>query len=203
MGILSGAMTARRFTVLGEIPQGFRDTWRDALREHAFSEPPVASWRDEIEGWVEIHDILATGFDDINHWFVDPYVLLALRVDKKTLPAKLFKATLAREIREWCESRSVDRCPLATRNDLKEELERKWLARALPRVSVVEACWNVDQGWLLLHSHAERAADRFRRLFTRTFDLQLVPWSPLEWVEDPAVADGLITGAPHRLHGED
>lgn len=64
MGILAGAMTVARFRVEGERPEGWRDLYRTALQDHAFKEPPVAQGLEEVEGWVEVHNLLDTDFDD-------------------------------------------------------------------------------------------------------------------------------------------
>ena len=36
MAILAGAMTIRRFRVDGDVPQDFRDVYRERLNEYAF-----------------------------------------------------------------------------------------------------------------------------------------------------------------------
>jgi len=51
MAILTGPATLRRFLVVGDIPPGFRDTYRERLGEYAFRTPPVETGREEIEGW--------------------------------------------------------------------------------------------------------------------------------------------------------
>jgi DNA recombination-dependent growth factor C len=201
MGILSGPMTVRRFRVVGTVPEGFRDTWKESLADNAFRQPPVETGKEEIEGWVNVQNLLDTDFADLNRWLFGEYAVLALRIDKKTLPAKLFQATLQKRCEKWCEESGVQRCPNAVKAKLKEDLEDEWLKRTLPRVAVVEACWNTVQGWLILHNMSDKVVDRFRKRFQRTFDLQLVPWSPLDWLDrDDARAD-LIAAAPMRTGG--
>ncbi len=207
MGILGGAMTVARFRVEGQRPEeGWRDKYRAQLQDLAFKEPPVEQGLEEVEGWVEIHNLLDTTFEDFNRWLYQDVALFALRVDKKRLPAKLFKATLDKKCEAWAAEREVERCPGSVRAELKDALQAAWLARTLPSVGVTEAAWNIPEGYCILHSLSEGMADRFRKRFYRTFGMTLVPWSPLEYVQgDPGRIDALVACAPSpvQLGGTD
>jgi recombination associated protein RdgC len=199
MGVLTGPMTVSRFRVVGSIPRGWRETFRDRLNESAFRDPPQGMGKEEVEGWVQVHNLLDTSFDDFNRWLYNDVLLLALRVDKKRLPAKLFRATLERRCSAWCAEREVERVPSAVRQELKEKLEQDWLSRTLPTVNVVEAAWHIEQGWFIVHSLSEGMAERFRKRFHRTFGLKLAPWSPLDFLRDRSLVDGLLSRAPSRV----
>jgi len=196
MGVLTGSMTVARFRVIGDLPSGWRDQYRDALNGHAFREPPQGQGKEEVEGWVQVHNLLDVVFDDFNRWLYNDVIILALRVDKKRLPAKLFKATLDKRCAAWAAEREVERVPNAVRTEIKEDLEHEWLARTLPTVGITEAVWQMTEGWFLIHSLSESVAERYRKRFFRTFGLKLVPWSPLEYLKDRELVDGLLTHAP-------
>ena len=199
MGILSGAMSVRRFRVVGALPEGWRELYRERLEEFSFKTPPHDVGKEEIEGWVQVHNLLDTSFEDFNRWLYNEFVLLALRVDKKRLPAKLFKATLDKRCDEWKASRELERIPATKRTEIKEALEAEWLRRTLPSVALTEAVWQINEGWLVLHGMSDSVVDRFRKRFFRTFGLRLLPWSPLDYTEDPAVVDSLLGKAPSLL----
>ncbi len=194
MGILSGALTARRYRVVGTVPDGFRESYADSLRDYAFREKrdPVAG--DESAGWVEIQNLLDTDFSDINRWLFDRYALFSLRVDKKVVPAKLFKAHLDKRAEAWCREQQRARCPASTRGELKELLMFEMMQRTLPRVQVHEVCWNVVDGWLLFHNLSDRANERFVKLFFETFGQRLHAVVPLDLAASasPALADALL-----------
>jgi recombination associated protein RdgC len=196
MGVLSGAMTVARFRVAGTQPSGWREQYRDALNDDAFKEPPQGQGKEEVEGWVQVHNLLDASFDDFNRWLYNDVMVLALRVDKKRLPARLFRATLEKRCAAWCAEREVERVPTAVRQEIKEELEHEWLARTLPTVTVTESIWHLNAGWMLIHSLSEGMAERYRKRFFRTFGLKLVPWSPLDYLDDRALVDGLMTRGP-------
>lgn len=196
MGITAGALTVARFRVEGELPGGWRDIYRDRLNEFAFREPPVEQGKEEVEGWVQVHNLLDTTFDDFNRWLYNDYAVFALRVDKKRLPAKLFRATLEKECQKWCAEREVERCPATVRTEIKERIEAEWLARTLPSVSVTEAAWSIEGRYLVLHTLSESTSDRFRKRFFRTFGLKLIPWSPLDWLGDKDLVEAMLAGVP-------
>ncbi len=201
MGITKGSLSVRRLRVVGEVPSGFRDPYTEALRRYAFQPPPVEAGSEEIEGWVEPSNLLDTAFDLPDSWLVGDYGLLSLRIDKKTLPAKLFAATLAKKCEVWCEERGLERCPASIKSQLKDELEDQWYKRALPRVQLIEAVWSLSRGYVLLHSHSERVLERFRKRFYATFGLELVLWSPLDWLGDAELVETVLAQAPARLLG--
>jgi DNA recombination-dependent growth factor C len=196
MSLLSGALTVRRFRVVGQDPEGWREVYRSRLNEFAFKEGPVDIGKEEREGWVQVHNLLDTSFDDFDRWLVNDLVMVALRVDKKVLPPRLFKATLAKRVEAWCAEHDVARVPKAVREEIHENLEAEWLARALPRVAVSELCINLTERYAVLDSLSEGVADRVRKRVFQTFGLRLVPYSPLDAVQDDGLRERLIQLAP-------
>ncbi len=192
MGILSGALSVRRYRVAGQVPDDFRTTYADALADHAWREP--REWVPGVEaiGWCEITNLLDTDFQDLNRWLFNEYVVAAMRVDKKSLPAKLLKAHLDKRVGAWCQEHQRPKCPARVKADIKEQLELEMLAATLPRVQTYEFCWNLVEGQVLFHNHSDRANDAFRKLFRHSFGLALLPWSPLDFLaDDPNLAAAL------------
>ncbi|MFK7930570.1 MAG: recombination-associated protein RdgC [Myxococcota bacterium] len=197
MPILSGAMSVRRFRVVGATPgEGWRESYREKLQELAFKDNPIEVGKEEREGWVQIHNLLETSFEDFNKWLYNDLILLALRVDKKALPAKLVKATLEKQYAEWCEENGRKRCPKDVREQKKDALEAAWLTRALPKVATTELCFNHKEGYVILHSLSESVADRVRKRFFATFGLRLIAVGPLDHLQDPDVRERMVDTVP-------
>ncbi|NCG17729.1 MAG: recombination-associated protein RdgC [Rhodobacterales bacterium] len=205
MGILSSALTVSRFRVLDPtLPEGWREIYRDRLNEFAFHEPPQGMGKEEGEGWCQIKNLLDTEFDDFNEWLYNGWAVFQLRVDKKRLPMKLFKATLEKRGKAWCEEHEVERCPSTVKTELKERLEHEWMVRMLPSSRVTEAAWNMEDGYVIVHTLSEGSVDAFRKRFFRTFGKKLAPWSPLDWLEDAKTVENLLaTGAEPVVSLED
>lgn len=190
MGVLKGGLTVRRYRVDGEVPEGFRASYPEFLQAYAFTEPASRTSKQERSGWVLTRNLLDTDFQELDAWLVDTWIVLQLRVDKKTLPARLFNAHLEKRVEAWCDEHNRERAPKTVKDELKEQLEFEWLQRALPSVSTTEAVWNMAEGYVLFHSLSVAANDRFRKLFLQTFAIKLIPENPLDLLTD-AMAEAL------------
>lgn len=184
MAILKGPMTVRRYRVNGEAPEGFRMKYSDALEAHSFREPASLTHREEVVGWVESKNMLYQNFSDINRWLWEPYAMFSLRMDKKVLPVKWVRALRDQRVREWCEGQGQQMAPSSVKRDIKDAVETELLTKTLPRVQLIEVCWNVDEGWLLFNSQSVRVNDIFRKRFHATFGLELHAQHPLEWLPE-------------------
>lgn len=192
MGILTGAVSVRRYRAVGSLPEGFRTSFGDALADHSFREP--REWLPGVEavGWCQIHNLLDTDFGDINRWLYNQYLVAAMRVDKKALPGKYFKAHLEKRVSAWCQEQGRPKCPAAVKADIKDQLQREMLEKTLPRVATYEFCWDLDSGHVLFHNSSDKVNDAFRKLFRHTFGVALLPWSPLDFLaDDPQTAAAL------------
>jgi len=209
MGVFNGTMTVRRYLVEGEVPEDFRDRFTESLEQFAFREPRQWEVGEAVHGWCLIHNLLDTDFTRMDKWLYNHYVTAALRIDKKALPAKYFKAHLEKRIQQWCAENHREKAPAAVKREQKELLEQEFLVRTLPRVATYEFVWNLLDGWVAFHNTGEGPNDLFRTLFRNTFGLVLTPISPLDLLGDlPQVVEGLETagisdyrprGAPEAL----
>lgn len=203
MGILKGALSVRRYRAAAP-PEGFRDTYIQALEENAFREPLTEVHKEQRVGWVQIHNLLDTEFVDTNKWLYNQYAIFALRIDKKVLPARLFAAHLQKRMQAWCKANNRERCPSRVKQELKEALEAEMLLKTLPRVQVYEVAWNIAEEWVIFHNQSEVPNDTFRKLFHRTFGIALVPHDPIDFVADkPDVAEALVASGASDLRGGD
>lgn len=199
MGIIKGALTYRRYRVVGDLPD--RDSLINSLNANAFVEPISPLKKEETIGWCSAHNLLDVNFDNLNEWLYNNYAIFALRIDKKTLPAKLFKAHLEKRKQAWCKETGRERCPAKVKEELKELLEVEMLRQTLPKVNTCEVAWCVTENWFLVHSQTDSINDHIRKLFHRTFGLTLEPITPADWIE-ASVAERLAASASATLSEE-
>lgn len=192
MSLLKGTLTVRRYRAQGEVPADFRERFQEALQDHAFREPKSATFDGETVGWVLTRNLLEADFSNHDHWLFNQYLCACLRVDKKVLPAKLVRAHVEQRVIRWCTEHDRERAPGAVKSEIKEAVQAELMLRCLPRVAVHEFCWNVADGWVLFLGTSQAANDRFRKLFRATFGVVLMPWSPLDFLQDvPELAQTL------------
>ena len=192
MGVFKGAMTVRRYRVEGEVPEDFRERFIASLQDHAFREPKNPAPGEEHVGWCLIQNLLDVDFTERDKWLFNHFITASLRVDKRALPAKLFKAHLEKRIAAWLAENNRQRAPAAVKAELKQALEAEMMLKTLPRVATYEFCWNLIDGWLAFHATGTGPNDLFRKLFRQTFGLILTPSSPLDLLMDePTLVEGM------------
>lgn len=184
MGLFKGSLTVRRYRVIGDVPEDFRERYRDSLQANAFHEPLSAVHEGEVVGFTLIQNLLETDFSVIDRWLFNHYLIAAMRVDKKVIPAKYFKAHLEQRIQQWCTEQRRERCPAKIKAEIKEALTQEMMLKTLPRVQHYEFAWNLVDGWVIFLNLSEGANDKFRTLFRNTFGLVLAPLSPLDLLGD-------------------
>jgi DNA recombination-dependent growth factor C len=202
MGILKGGLSARRYRIIGDLPGDYTDPFIEAMNTNQFREPQSPTHKGEASGWCQVHNLLDVDFSDINLWSYNHYLLFALRVDKKVVPAKLLRAHLEKRMEAWCKANNRTRVPAAVKEELREALEQEMLLKVLPRVQTIEVVWNVNDGWALFTNDSELANERFQKLFLRTFGMRAVPWSPLdELAGSEGLPEALVSAGATDLRG--
>lgn len=200
MAILKGGLSVRRYHVEGDLPDDWRVRFGAALDENQFRDPLTETRKEPSMGWVQLHNLLDTSFADTDRWLYNQYAVFALRLDKKVIPGKYFKAHLQKREEEWCLQQKRDRCPPGVRTELKEQLEFELLQKTLPRVQLFEVAWNVAEKWVLFHNDSETPNDLFRKQFYRTFGLKPVPWLPVDELDPSSgLAEHLLSAGASDL----
>jgi len=191
MPLLSGAMGARRYRVLGAKDPIDRDELLELLGEHAFHEPPSAAKGGENHGWVSMHNLCVTEFvhDDS---FYHQYLCFSLRMDRKALPARLLKALLELRCTSWMEETGRERVPAAVKREIREQLELELFPRQLPNVGVHDVCWDLNRGLVWFFNNGNKANEIFRIHFARTFSVDTQPVGPLHLLADHKHADAWV-----------
>ncbi len=140
MGILKGQMTLRRYVVHGELPEDGVASIRDAFNQNAFRPAPGVLNQEEVMGWTLQENLMEVDFLDMGRWYIEPYVVAQLRVDKKTIPSKIFQAHFKLEVKKWCAEKDYERCPGNVKNEIKDRLQAEYLSKTHPSVRNVEFC---------------------------------------------------------------
>ncbi|MCB9735693.1 MAG: hypothetical protein H6745_24160 [Deltaproteobacteria bacterium] len=188
MGALSGAITTTAYYIVGELPEGFRETFLDALGKNAFQDIDLALDHDESFGWVTIKDPFDTEFD-LNKVLWGDYFMVTLRHDVIRLPAAAFKFHLAKAVKDQCVATGKERLSKPEVEDLKERLERDLKKRVLPSIKTVDFVWNIERGQGWLFTQNKGMLERFIDIFEDTFGLQAHERNPYSLVEHMGLGD--------------
>lgn len=169
--------SCRRFRVVGDVPEGFREEYLAALEREAFTES-VAISREARSGWCEYGKPLAPPSD----WCHNQYAVFSLRIDQRRIPGPVLRARVDKSVADWCGANSRERCPAQVRAEIRENTELELLRSTIPTMKVLNVFWDISEGWVVFSAQTERMTDLFRKLFHRTFGLVVE--------EDVPVAEG-------------
>ncbi|MFM7144656.1 MAG: recombination-associated protein RdgC [Alphaproteobacteria bacterium] len=197
MGFLSAASTIVRYHA--PVPKRLdRDAIvaqvdRRAFREHDEDGLPKA----ESFGWVAIHDPLVTTFE-AHDVFLQQYLVLGFRHDRRVAPAKLVMLERRRLEEERRRADGLERLPRPVRREIKEEVASRLLLQALPSPSLFECAWNLDTGTLWFTGKARAAREAFQSLFHETCGVVPAPVIPYLAAERVGLA-GAVVDAIRRV----
>lgn len=181
MGLLTGGLSFRRFRTIQDPPEGFRDTFLEAVKRDAHQENLKHRSKDPVFGWVSVLDPADTDFE-LNKMLWDPYLVVSLRVDKKAVPAKLFSILLDRRQKEVKEERGLERLGKNHKDEIKEALEEELLSQALPSVAVYDVAWHLNRAEVLLFATSDSVVEYAQGLFHDTFQQRLYPERLVDWL---------------------
>ncbi|NDY43285.1 recombination-associated protein RdgC [Dissulfurirhabdus thermomarina] len=176
MGILSAAVGVTRYRVVDPVPGDFWSWAADRVAARAFRErePDTAERR---SGWAAVAHPLEEGVTLADMAFGD-YLVLALRVDERRLPAAVLKKHCLREEARVAAETGRRRLPRQHRAEIRERVRRSLLARALAVPKTADFTWHVSTGQVLFLSCQTGLREAFEDLFLRTFERRLHPVVP-------------------------
>jgi recombination associated protein RdgC len=177
MSLAKGTMTLRRFVAEGGTADVSARTLVELLAKHAFRGSLEDPRKEERSGWVTLQSLLATTFD-IEETYVAPYLLFALRTDRKAIPPALLRALVDQDVAQFLKDTGLERLPPGMKTEIKERIEEKYLPRILPTVAVVEVCWNLGTDVVMVMASSDKAIGRVAKQFSATFSRALREVTP-------------------------
>lgn len=181
MGLVTGGLNGRRFRTTTTLPDGFRDRYLEAVREHAFVPVPDAADNEPRFGWVDVFEPANTAFE-LNTFLYDSFVCLSLRIDKKAVNGAYRKIALAERTARVLEMRGVEKLSKAERAELEEALDSELFARALPSVGTVDVAWSTLTGEVVVFGTSDTTLELVQAHFEATFDVRLRPERMVDWL---------------------
>ena len=195
MGILSNTVSICQFRVVGDIPATELFEWASAsLRKHAFRS--IDQGMDELStGWVHAGNNQENGFSVPADFWHDHYLSFALRQDRRRVPASLLKAYQQVAEHEFLAGNpGYAKVPKQKREELRQAVHGRLLARTLPVPTVHDVVWDSATGVLTLTALSTGVVEAFEALFRKTFPgLRLTAVHPFARAEH--VVDGGLKSA--------
>ncbi len=171
MGILSNTVSICHFEVAGNLPSTDLFQWVSRqLASRSFI--PIDQGVAELSvGWVQVDDHRESAFTVPSAFWRDHYLVFTLRQDRRTIPSVLLRIHMQLEEREFLAANpGFTRVSKQKREELREIVKSRLLARVLPVPSTYDAVWDTRSNILTLATLSAKAAEQVETLFKKTFE---------------------------------
>lgn len=185
MGLISSTHAVSRYHIDGKIDASVTQTILDGLVKHAM--PKIENEYDEISaGWTPVESPYNPDFSQFSFQF-GTYFLFSLRVDKKSVPAKLIQKYMAIEMEKKKEKSGRDFLSKNEKTELKEHVT-DILMHKIPAIpSLYDVLWNYEDNIVYFYTTQKAANELFETLFLKSFGLKpirLFPYTVIETRSD-------------------
>ena len=176
MGLLSSSHSISRYRIEGDLEEGLLDRVRKGLKDNAIS--TVEDEYAEIEtGWTPYESHYDPDFETRPFAFGTLF-LFCLRIDKKSVPAKVVKKQMTMEIAKRLKESNREFLSKNEKTDIRDSVMEK-LMRQMPSVpNVYDVLWNPEEGYLWFFSTQKAANEELETLFFKSFKLKLIRLFP-------------------------
>jgi recombination associated protein RdgC len=205
MGALSGAMSASKFYVQGDLPKDVRRAYMERIALRVFRPLRPEQEEEESAGWCAV----GQPFDlelSAGKVFTGPYLSLGFRTDLYRFPPAVVHAELEQAARALRQKRGQEKLSRTQKDELKQRVLQGLRRRYAPRMQAVDLVWNLDRGELYFWSQSAGLRERLSALFELSFGLELVLDSPyiaaLRTLQSKALEAALQQVALSAFHEE-
>lgn len=171
MGVYSNTVSITQFTVTGDLPKKDQFQWfSQKLSARAFRS--IENSAEELsEGWTQIDNPDEASFEAPSDFWRDNYLVFSLRRDQRKVPAAVLKSHSGREEGAFlAQHPNLRRTPKSKREEIRELVQMRLLAKCLPVPSTVDVVWDQRTGVLTLYTLGSKVIERFEDIFRKSFD---------------------------------
>ena len=181
MGLISSTHSVTRYHIDGKIDGSINEKMREGLIKYSI--PKIENEYDEISaGWTPLESPYNPDFESFSFLF-GTYFVFSLRVDKKSIPAKLIQKYMAMEIEKKKEKSGRDFISKNEKSELKEHVT-DILMHKIPAVpSLYDVLWDYEEKNLYLYTTQKAANEFFETIFLKSFKLKPIRLFPYTLIE--------------------
>ena len=181
MGLISSTHSVTRYHIDGKIEGSINEKVREGLIKYSI--PKIENEYDEISaGWTPLESPYNPDFESFSFLF-GTYFVFSLRVDKKSIPAKLIQKYIAMEIEKKKEKSGRDFISKNEKSELKEHVI-DILMHKIPAVpSLYDVLWDYEEKNLYLYTTQKAANEFFETIFLKSFKLKPIRLFPYTLIE--------------------
>jgi recombination associated protein RdgC len=176
MGLLSPSISITQYRVEGQLPSPINDHVTAALQNNTISEIDNDASEQTI-GWTSFDDPYQPDFEG-SRFVIDTAWVFSLRIDKKSIPAKVMKKHYNIEMAKRLMESGRDYLSKAEKKQIKDHVLTVLSMRIPATPNVYDILWKYEEGLLWFFTNLKAANEALETLFTRSFKLRLVRLFP-------------------------
>ncbi len=176
MGLLSPSLSLARY-IVREKPDGpIIETVYNGLRKQRFREiddKPL----EKSAGWTSFETPYRPDFEG-SSFIVGPYFIFSLRIDKKSVPARLLKKHHTIEMEKRLADSGRKYLSREEKEMIKENVLNRLLARMPATPNIFDVVWNCEESYAWFFSGTKSANEQFETSFLESFNISAVRLFP-------------------------
>jgi hypothetical protein len=172
MGLLSTTTSLTRFRVEGQLDEPIIESVYQGLKQHSIADIDENP-SDQAVGWTTFQNPYQNGFDDANVVFGTDFVF-ALRIDKKSIPAKMVQKHIAIESDKRLKDLDREFLSADEKRAIKDLVLNRLHLKMPSTPSVYDVVWQYEKKRLWFFSNLKGANEELETLFIKSFGLSLM-----------------------------
>ena len=174
MGLLSASVSITRYRVEGKLDDPVMESVASALGGHTIvdidGEPT-----ERAVGWTSFETPFRPNFDQ---FAIGTHFVFSLRVDKKTIPAKVLKKHFETDMARILKESQRDYLSRSEKSQLRERVMENLYLKIPATPNVYDIVWNYESADLWFFTNLKAANEELETLFSKTFKLTLIRLFP-------------------------
>ena len=176
MGILSSSASITQYHVEGKLPDPLIETVSAGIKKNLIDEIDNES-SDKAIGWACINDPFSNDFDK-SPFLIGTHFVLSMRIDKKSIPAKIVQKYYALEIQKKLKNSGREFLSKTEKKEIKDHVLHLLNLRIPATPNLYDLIWNYEAAKLWFFSNLKGANEELETLFSRSFNLKLIRLFP-------------------------
>jgi len=182
MGILANSVSITQYRVEGKMPEPVTERLLDGLQHHCIQDIDGETLEKSL-GWTPIDHPYEPDFS-LSPFVIGEYIYFSLRLDKKTIPAKILKKAIHVEMARQLKVKAREFLSRSEKQDIRDQVINQLLIKIPANPNIYDVMWHYEKGELSFFSTLKAANEALETLFIKSFDLSLVrlfPYTLAEW----------------------
>jgi recombination associated protein RdgC len=176
MGLLSPSVSITCYKVDGTLEDPVMDFVEKKLNQNKIMEIDDDVSEKAI-GWTSVENPYQPDFEG-SSFCIGTYFVFALRIDQKSIPAKVLKKFYVLEMLKMLSESGRKYLNKTEKRMVKDRVYSLLLRRYPATPKIYDLIWNYEEGFLWFFSNQKTANEELETLFSKTFQLSLIRLFP-------------------------